>query len=44
MLQRRSGQDFPTQLQSDVVVVNNGSAPQVIIIPESTFDKKEGIE
>lgn len=41
VVQRRSGDQSPSQLHSDVVVVNNGSAPQVIILPESSFDKKK---
>ena len=36
-----SGQDLSDQSESGVVVVNNGSAPQVIILPQSEFETQE---
>lgn len=41
VLQKRSGQTSPSQLEPDVYVINNGTAPQVIILPESEFEKKK---
>merc|ERR1719471_1291372 len=36
-----SGQDLSDQSESGVVVVNNGSAPQVIILPQSEFETQK---
>merc|ERR1711953_1104861 len=41
VLQKRSGQTSSKQFQPDVFVINNGTAPQVIILPESEFEKKK---